>query len=299
VVVDDGIATGATARAACQVARAHGAVRVVLAVPVAPQGWHARIADAADELVSVQTPRDLVAIGEFYADFTQTTDEEVIGCLERAAASAPRPPAATAAADDPPALSEEVEPGAGQVRLAGYLAHPRLGAVTAPTLLIVGGHDDVVLDLKRRAPSPPPPWPGTGSSATWPLPQSGSLTADRPHARWPGRPGCGTPYGTGCRSTVQAWPPEHPAIARPCARSSRTRPLSRSRPSSPHAAASPARPSSRARRWVDPGQPGCRQHAERPFRDTHWIGCRTKVAAMNHRSTSASPASRSMPGPAG
>jgi len=39
----------------------------------------------------------------------------------------------------------------GEVRLAGYLARPRLGAVTAPTLLIVGGHDDVVLDLNRRA----------------------------------------------------------------------------------------------------------------------------------------------------
>src|SRR5512146_18071 len=84
VVVDDGIATGATARAACQVARAHGAARVVLAVPVAPRGWQARNADAADELVSVQTPRDFAAIGEFYADFSQTTDEEVIGCLERA-----------------------------------------------------------------------------------------------------------------------------------------------------------------------------------------------------------------------
>ncbi len=53
VVVDDGIATGSTARAACQVARAHGAARVVLAVPVAPRGWEARIAAAADELVCV------------------------------------------------------------------------------------------------------------------------------------------------------------------------------------------------------------------------------------------------------
>ena len=43
VVVDDGIATGSTARAACQIARAHGAARVVLAVPVAPPGWQARI----------------------------------------------------------------------------------------------------------------------------------------------------------------------------------------------------------------------------------------------------------------
>jgi len=270
IVVDDGIATGATARAACQVARAHGAARVVLAVPVAPRGWEARIAGAADELVCVDTPRDFAAIGQFYADFSQTTDEEVIGCLERAAAPASRPLAATAVADDPPARSQEVEPAAGEVRLAGYLtvpdntagivifahgsgssrhsprnryvarvlneaglgtllfdlltaeeeldranvfdigllarrltkvtrwlraqpraagaavgyfgastgaaaalwaaaepgagiaavvsrggrpdlARPRLGAVTAPTLLIVGGNDDVVLDLNRRA----------------------------------------------------------------------------------------------------------------------------------------------------
>ena len=86
VVVDDGIATGSTARAACQVARAHGAARVVLAVPVAPRGWLARIAGAADELVCVHTPRDFFAIGQFYADFSQTTDDEVVACLQRAAA---------------------------------------------------------------------------------------------------------------------------------------------------------------------------------------------------------------------
>ena len=55
VVVDDGIATGATARAACQIARAHGAARVVLAVPVAPPGWQANIGADADELVCART----------------------------------------------------------------------------------------------------------------------------------------------------------------------------------------------------------------------------------------------------
>jgi putative phosphoribosyl transferase len=122
VVVDDGIATGSTAKAACQVARAHGAARVVLAVPVAPRGWQARIADAADELVCVHTPTDFYAIGQFYADFSQTTDDEVIACLERASAS--RKPAAAAAAADPPVRDEEVEPTAGEVRLAGYLTVP-------------------------------------------------------------------------------------------------------------------------------------------------------------------------------
>jgi len=136
VVVDDGIATGSTARAACQVARAHGAARVVLAVPVAPRGWQARIAGAADELVCVDTPGDFFAIGQFYADFSQTTDDEVIACLQCAAAEASLLPAAPAAAADPPApdgdlpsaRGEEVEPAAGEVRLAGYLTVPENAA---------------------------------------------------------------------------------------------------------------------------------------------------------------------------
>jgi len=135
VVVDDGIATGSTARAACQVARAHGADRVVLAVPVAPRGWQARIAGAADELVCVDAPGDFFAIGQFYADFSQASDDEVIACLQRAAAPASRPPAATAAADPPAgdgelpgARGEEVEPAAGEVRLEGYLTVPENAA---------------------------------------------------------------------------------------------------------------------------------------------------------------------------
>jgi putative phosphoribosyl transferase len=124
VVVDDGIATGSTARAACQVAHAHGAARVVLAVPVAPPGWETAIAGAADELVCVETPRDFFAIGQFYADFSQTTDDEVIACLERTVTPASTASASTASAADPPAGAEEVEPAAGQVRLGGYLTVP-------------------------------------------------------------------------------------------------------------------------------------------------------------------------------
>lgn len=84
LVVDDGIATGSTARAACQVARAHGAARVVLAVPVAPPDWTTRLGDDADELVCLETPEAFFAIGQFYADFSQTSDDEVITCLQRA-----------------------------------------------------------------------------------------------------------------------------------------------------------------------------------------------------------------------
>jgi putative phosphoribosyl transferase len=85
VIVDDGIATGSTARAACQIARALGATKVVLAVPVAPRGWQDRIGDDADELIAVATPSGFMAIGQFYDDFSQTSDEEVIRCLAAAA----------------------------------------------------------------------------------------------------------------------------------------------------------------------------------------------------------------------
>jgi putative phosphoribosyl transferase len=81
VIVDDGLATGATAQAACAVAHAQGATRVVLAVPVAPVGWAADMSTAADEYVSVATPDPFLAIGAFYDDFTQTSDEQVLACL--------------------------------------------------------------------------------------------------------------------------------------------------------------------------------------------------------------------------
>lgn len=108
VVIDDGVATGSTARAACQVARTHGASRVVLAVPVAPKGWTLRLADAADEFVSVQTPDRFRAVGQFYAEFSPTTDDEVIDCLDRAAAPTPGSAKAVAAHDDGPSMPGEV-----------------------------------------------------------------------------------------------------------------------------------------------------------------------------------------------
>ncbi len=121
VVVDDGIATGSTAMAACQVARAQGAARVVLAVPVAPRGWQERIGNAADELICVQSPEAFFAIGQFYADFAQVSDEEVIACLEHAEA---KTPAGTGPSGDPAGPGGEVAVGAGAVSLAGYLTVP-------------------------------------------------------------------------------------------------------------------------------------------------------------------------------
>jgi len=270
VIIDDGIATGSTARAACQVARAHGARRIILAVPAAPPGWTKRIGRDADEFIALETPEPFFAVGQFYADFSQTTDAEVSACLEHAAAGFTDSAVEVGAIDDPPGRDEEVGIDVGSVHLSGHLmvpdgsagivvfvhgsgssrhsprnrfvaavlnqaglgtllfdlltgdeeldranvfdirllagrltevthwvaaqpegrgtrigyfgastgagaalwaaaepgadikavvsrggrpdlAGPRLGAVTAPTLLIVGGHDDVVIDLNRQA----------------------------------------------------------------------------------------------------------------------------------------------------
>jgi len=85
VIVDDGIATGATAKAACQVARAHGAARVVLAVPVAPADSVAELATVADDVVVLLRPADFFAVGQFYRDFLPTSDDEVEALLVAAA----------------------------------------------------------------------------------------------------------------------------------------------------------------------------------------------------------------------
>ena len=109
IIIDDGIATGSTARAACQVARAQGAVRVVLAVPVAPPSARSALAADADEVICVETPVHFLAIGEWYRDFSQTSDHEVVSLLRRAAGEgapalnvpAPSPPAGGTAAATP------------------------------------------------------------------------------------------------------------------------------------------------------------------------------------------------------
>lgn len=87
VVVDDGIATGATARAACQVVRAQGADRVVLAAPVCSRDTAAALSGEVDELVCLETPARFLGVGWFYANFRQVTDDEVVDLLRRAAAS--------------------------------------------------------------------------------------------------------------------------------------------------------------------------------------------------------------------
>ncbi|MEU1011518.1 phosphoribosyltransferase family protein [Streptomyces sp. NPDC005890] len=117
VVVDDGVATGSTARAACRIARARGAARIVLAVPVAPRDFARRLGGDADELVCLHTPWDFAAVGQFYADFAQVDDEEVTACLRRAA-SRHRHTAGAGSTD------REVTVTAGAVRLGGRLTVP-------------------------------------------------------------------------------------------------------------------------------------------------------------------------------
>ena len=91
VIVDDGIATGSTALAACPIARRLGAARIVMATPVAPHDAPAIFERASDEFVAVSVPRRFSAIGMFYADFRATPDSQVIELLERAREWVTRP----------------------------------------------------------------------------------------------------------------------------------------------------------------------------------------------------------------
>jgi putative phosphoribosyl transferase len=77
VIVDDGIATGATVRAACQVVASRGALKVTVAVPVATREAIRRIRPVCDEVVCLHTPARFAAIGLFYADFSPVDDLEV------------------------------------------------------------------------------------------------------------------------------------------------------------------------------------------------------------------------------
>jgi predicted phosphoribosyltransferase len=82
ILVDDGLATGSTMRAAVQAVRAFEPARVVVAVPVGAPSTCAEFADIADEIVCARTPEPFSAVGLWYRDFSQTTDEEVRALLE-------------------------------------------------------------------------------------------------------------------------------------------------------------------------------------------------------------------------
>jgi len=83
IVVDDGVATGATAHAAARAARQRGAAHVVLAAPVIAAGSEPELRSDFDDVVAVEFPEPFIAVGLWYERFAQTSDEEVLGCLRR------------------------------------------------------------------------------------------------------------------------------------------------------------------------------------------------------------------------
>jgi len=109
VLVDDGLATGHTARAAARSLRERGATRIILAVPIAAIGSARALRSWVDEMVCVETPADLWAIGLWYEDFSPTSDEEVAALLAEPVSPATRE------------VSIEVSPG---LLLSGELTVP-------------------------------------------------------------------------------------------------------------------------------------------------------------------------------
>jgi predicted phosphoribosyltransferase len=83
IIVDDGIATGATMRAALQVTRKRGPAKLILAVPVAATDTLQALRKEADEVICLEDHEDFGAIGFFYDDFRQVGDDEVVALLKR------------------------------------------------------------------------------------------------------------------------------------------------------------------------------------------------------------------------
>lgn len=137
ILVDDGVATGGTAIAAARAARERGAARVVLAVPIGPPGAEGRFAGEIDEFVCLEAPVGFFAVGVYYEDFRQTSDEEVRELLAAALQGADNQevaPTSSSVADDPPPASggldwtqlkrDGVSISANGVQLAGDLRLP-------------------------------------------------------------------------------------------------------------------------------------------------------------------------------
>ena len=119
VIVDDGVATGSSARVACEVARHLGAAEVVLAVPVAPA--HAvRDGLGADVMICLSSPRPFFAVGQDYRDFSPTSDDDVVSLLDAAA----RRLSGAHTATDRPERDVDVELPVDRVTLRGHLHVP-------------------------------------------------------------------------------------------------------------------------------------------------------------------------------
>jgi putative phosphoribosyl transferase len=152
ILVDDGVATGATARAAARAARKRGAARVVLAAPVIAAASAPELAQDFDDIVAVEFPPAFLAVGYWYERFGQVSDEEVLECLRRASRALERGPGGPreeeppgSASADSPALEEE------------HLLIPFSGGDLAATLALPDSPRGLVLFIH-----------GTGSSRNSP-----------------------------------------------------------------------------------------------------------------------------------
>jgi predicted phosphoribosyltransferase len=87
ILIDDGLATGSTMRAAVEAVRKHNPAQVIVAVPVGAPSTCAEFADGTDETICARTPEPFSAVGLWYRDFSQTTDDEVHELLDRHARS--------------------------------------------------------------------------------------------------------------------------------------------------------------------------------------------------------------------
>ena len=124
LIVDDGVATGSTARAACQVARSHGAARVVLAVPICSPRRLDELSREADEVVCLESPANFFAVGQGYHDFRQVSDDQVRELLARARRDIGEPAGGPRGTDKCSLSNDDVKITAEKVQLAGHLAVP-------------------------------------------------------------------------------------------------------------------------------------------------------------------------------
>ena len=148
VVVDDGFATGATAAVACRAARAKGAAHVVAAAPVGSHEAVQRLLDEADQVVVLHQPRRFVAVGRWYTDFGQISEQEVADLLV-AARSPQQSPAADPSTAAPPRIhrrSLEVPAGAAMLELRRADPPDPVGLV-----LLVSGSDTARHGPEQRA----------------------------------------------------------------------------------------------------------------------------------------------------
>ncbi len=83
IIVDDGIATGATMHAAINAIKAQGTKKIIIAIPVADKGICDEMKKLVDDVICLYQPPDLMSVGDWYVDFEQVADEEVVYCLDK------------------------------------------------------------------------------------------------------------------------------------------------------------------------------------------------------------------------